>query len=40
MLLSGATQLYAFAGVFVASGFILFILARGGFTPEGPELDD
>jgi len=24
MLLSGATQLYAFAGVFVASGFILF----------------
>jgi UDP-GlcNAc:undecaprenyl-phosphate GlcNAc-1-phosphate transferase len=40
LLLSGATQLYAFAGVFVASGFILFILARGGFTPEGPELDD
>jgi UDP-GlcNAc:undecaprenyl-phosphate GlcNAc-1-phosphate transferase len=40
MLLSGATQLYAFAGVFVASGFILFILARGGFTPDGPELDD
>jgi UDP-GlcNAc:undecaprenyl-phosphate GlcNAc-1-phosphate transferase len=40
LLLSGATQLYAFAGVFVASGFVLFILARGGFTPEGPELDD
>jgi UDP-GlcNAc:undecaprenyl-phosphate GlcNAc-1-phosphate transferase len=40
MLLSGATQLYAFAGVFVASGFILFILARGGFAPEAPELDD
>ena len=40
MLLSGATQLYAFAGVFVASGFVLFILARGGFTTEGPELED
>jgi len=40
MLLSGATQLYAFAGVFVASGFILFILARGGFTPDEPDLFD
>ena len=40
MLLSGATQLYAFAGVFVASGFVLFILARGGFTPDAPELED
>ena len=34
MLLSGATQLYAFLGVFFASGFILFILARGGFDPD------
>jgi UDP-GlcNAc:undecaprenyl-phosphate/decaprenyl-phosphate GlcNAc-1-phosphate transferase len=40
LLLSGATQLYAFVGVFVASGFILFILARGGFTAETPELED
>jgi UDP-GlcNAc:undecaprenyl-phosphate GlcNAc-1-phosphate transferase len=40
MLLSGATQLYAFAGVFVASGFILFILARGGFTPDEPDFED
>jgi UDP-GlcNAc:undecaprenyl-phosphate/decaprenyl-phosphate GlcNAc-1-phosphate transferase len=34
MLLSGATQLYAFVGVFVASGFILFILAHGGLTRD------
>jgi UDP-GlcNAc:undecaprenyl-phosphate GlcNAc-1-phosphate transferase len=40
MLLTGVTQLYAFAGVFVASGFILFILARGGFTPDEPDLRD
>jgi UDP-GlcNAc:undecaprenyl-phosphate GlcNAc-1-phosphate transferase len=40
MLLSGATQLYAFAGVFVASGFVLFILARSGLTTERPELED
>jgi UDP-GlcNAc:undecaprenyl-phosphate GlcNAc-1-phosphate transferase len=32
MLLSGVTQLYAFVGVFFASGFVLFILARGDFT--------
>jgi UDP-GlcNAc:undecaprenyl-phosphate GlcNAc-1-phosphate transferase len=31
MFLSGATQMYAFGGVFIASGFVLFILARGGF---------
>ena len=30
LLLSGSTQLYAFMGAFVASGFVLFILARGG----------
>jgi UDP-GlcNAc:undecaprenyl-phosphate GlcNAc-1-phosphate transferase len=40
LLMSGATQLYAFAGVFVASGFILYILARGGFTPEETRLED
>jgi UDP-GlcNAc:undecaprenyl-phosphate GlcNAc-1-phosphate transferase len=34
VLLSGATQLYAFAGVFVATGFVLFILAHGGFNPD------
>jgi hypothetical protein len=34
------TQLYAFAGVFVAGGFILFILARGGFSPDEPDLRD
>ncbi len=36
MLLSGTTQLYAFIGVFFATGFILFILARGGFETEEP----
>ena len=36
LFLSGATQVYAFVGVFVASGFVLFILARGGFTPDDP----
>ena len=40
MLLTGATQIYAFIGVFVASGFVLFILARGGFEADEPELDD
>lgn len=34
MLLTGATQLYAFVAVFFASGFALFILARGGFDPD------
>jgi hypothetical protein len=38
MLLTGSTQLYAFIGVFFASGFVLFILARGGFETEEPEL--
>jgi UDP-GlcNAc:undecaprenyl-phosphate GlcNAc-1-phosphate transferase len=33
-------QLYAFLGVFVASGFVLFILARGGFTPDEPDFND
>ncbi len=38
--LTGATQLYAFMGVFVASGLVLFILARGGFGPDDPDADD
>jgi UDP-GlcNAc:undecaprenyl-phosphate/decaprenyl-phosphate GlcNAc-1-phosphate transferase len=38
--LSGTTQIYAFMGVFLASGFVLFILARGGFEPDEPELGD
>lgn len=37
MLLSGTTQLYAFIGVLVASGFVLFILARGGFATDEPD---
>jgi UDP-GlcNAc:undecaprenyl-phosphate/decaprenyl-phosphate GlcNAc-1-phosphate transferase len=40
LLLSGSTQLYAFLGVFFASGFVLFILARGGFEPDEPGYDD
>jgi UDP-GlcNAc:undecaprenyl-phosphate/decaprenyl-phosphate GlcNAc-1-phosphate transferase len=40
MLLSGTTQLYAFAGVFVAIGFVLFILARGGFSLDEADLGD
>jgi UDP-GlcNAc:undecaprenyl-phosphate GlcNAc-1-phosphate transferase len=31
MVLSGVTQLYAFLGVFLASGLILFLPTRGGF---------
>ncbi|MDQ3128611.1 MAG: undecaprenyl/decaprenyl-phosphate alpha-N-acetylglucosaminyl 1-phosphate transferase [Chloroflexota bacterium] len=40
LFLTGATQIYAFTGVFVASGFVLFILARGGFEPDEPDLRD
>src|SRR4029077_16981675 len=40
MLLSGVTQLYAFIGVFFASGFVLFILARGGFDIDTPEFEE
>ena len=50
LILTGATQLYAFLGVFVASGLILFLPTRGGFRrpddleagsyePEGPNPD-
>jgi UDP-GlcNAc:undecaprenyl-phosphate GlcNAc-1-phosphate transferase len=31
LLLTGATQLYAFLGVFIASGLVLFLPTRGGF---------
>jgi UDP-GlcNAc:undecaprenyl-phosphate GlcNAc-1-phosphate transferase len=37
LFLSGATQIFAFMGVFIASGLVLFILARGGFVPDDPE---
>jgi UDP-GlcNAc:undecaprenyl-phosphate GlcNAc-1-phosphate transferase len=37
LLLTGAQQVYAFVGLFVAIGFVLFILARGGFEPDEPE---
>jgi UDP-GlcNAc:undecaprenyl-phosphate GlcNAc-1-phosphate transferase len=40
LFLTGATQLYAFMGVFVASGFVLFILARGGISPDEPAAGD
>ncbi|MBA2720709.1 MAG: undecaprenyl/decaprenyl-phosphate alpha-N-acetylglucosaminyl 1-phosphate transferase [Chloroflexi bacterium] len=38
LLLTGATQIYAFTGVFMASGFVLALLARGGFEPDEPTL--
>jgi hypothetical protein len=31
LLLSGVTQIYAFVGVFVAFGLVLFIPTRGDF---------
>ena len=37
LLLSGATQIYAFTGVFVASGLALFVLARGRYSSGGPD---
>ncbi len=40
LLLSGVTQLYAFLGVFVAFGLILFLPTRGGFRrPDELEAD-
>jgi UDP-GlcNAc:undecaprenyl-phosphate GlcNAc-1-phosphate transferase len=39
LLLSGATQLYAFIAVFFASGFVLYILAHGGFDPDEPDFE-
>ena len=37
--LSGLTQVFAFLGVFIASGVVLFILARGGYSPDAPEVE-
>ena len=37
LFLTGSAQLYAFAGVFVASGLVLLILARGDSTPDTPD---
>jgi UDP-GlcNAc:undecaprenyl-phosphate GlcNAc-1-phosphate transferase len=34
LLLTGATQVYAFIGLFIAIGSVLFILARGGFEAD------
>jgi hypothetical protein len=31
LLLTGATQLYAFVGVFITSGLVLFLPTRGDF---------
>jgi UDP-GlcNAc:undecaprenyl-phosphate GlcNAc-1-phosphate transferase len=31
LILTGASQLYAFLGVFIASGLVLFLPTRGGF---------
>ena len=39
LFLTGATQIYAFTGVFVASGFVLFFLARGRFAVDGAHDD-
>ena len=40
MLLSGSTQVYAFIGVFFASGFVLYILAHGGFEADESNFGD
>jgi UDP-GlcNAc:undecaprenyl-phosphate GlcNAc-1-phosphate transferase len=37
--LSGLTQVFAFLGVFIASGVLLFILARGGDSSDAPEVE-
>jgi UDP-GlcNAc:undecaprenyl-phosphate GlcNAc-1-phosphate transferase len=37
LVLSGANQVYAFLGVFVGTGVILFFLAWGGFSDSGLE---
>jgi UDP-GlcNAc:undecaprenyl-phosphate/decaprenyl-phosphate GlcNAc-1-phosphate transferase len=39
LVLTGANQVYAFAGVFVAIGAILFVLAWGGFSDSGLEAE-
>jgi UDP-GlcNAc:undecaprenyl-phosphate GlcNAc-1-phosphate transferase len=39
LVLSGANQVYAFLGVFVAIGAILFLIAWGGFSDSGLEAE-
>jgi UDP-GlcNAc:undecaprenyl-phosphate GlcNAc-1-phosphate transferase len=39
LVLSGANQVYAFMGVFVAIGAILFLIAWGGFSDSGLEAE-
>ena len=39
LVLSGANQVYAFLGVFVGTGAILFVLAWGGFSDSGLEAE-
>ena len=39
LVLTGASQVYAFAGVFVGIGAILFVLAWGGFSDSGLEAE-
>ena len=39
LVLSGANQVYAFLGVFVATGAVLFVLAWGGFSDSGLEAE-
>lgn len=39
LVLSGANQIYAFLGVFVGIGVILFVLAWGGFSDSGLEAE-
>jgi UDP-GlcNAc:undecaprenyl-phosphate GlcNAc-1-phosphate transferase len=39
LVLTGASQVYAFAGVFVGIGAILFLLAWGGFSDSGLEAE-
>jgi UDP-GlcNAc:undecaprenyl-phosphate GlcNAc-1-phosphate transferase len=40
LLLTGVGQVFAFIGVFIAIGTVLFILARGGFSPDEPDFGD
>jgi hypothetical protein len=39
LLLSGANQIYAFLGLFTATGVILLFLTWGGFSDSGLEAD-
>jgi len=39
VILSGANQIYAFVGVLVGTGFVLLLIAWGGFSDEALEAD-